>query len=95
MRTSGIASSSSSTDLANSVPGHAIDFDALGKQTATETEIILAQDHARPGPRRRPRRHQTGRTGADHQHIAEGGGLLIGIGIGQAACASRGPRRGG
>ena len=65
--------------------GHAIDFDALGKQTATEAEIILAQNHARPGPRRRSRRHQTGRTRADHQHIAEGGGLLVGIGIGQAA----------
>ena len=69
-------------------PWQAADLVGLGEQAAARSEVLVRQDHPRPGPARGQRRHQAGRPGADHQEVAEGVGLLVGVGIGRAGQAA-------
>ena len=59
----------------------AVDLVALREQPAAEAEVLVAQDDARAGAAGGERRRQAGRAGADHQHVAEGVGLLVVVGI--------------
>ena len=55
----------------------AVDLVSLRKQPPTNPEILVGEDHARARTPRRERRHQPGRTRADHQHIAVRESLLV------------------
>ena len=75
--------------------GHAVDLAALGEQPPAEHEILVAEDDARAGAARGQRRGEARRPGADDQHVAEGKGLLVVVGIGDRRRRGRGRRRGG
>ena len=71
---------------------HPANAAAFGQQAPAKGMAFFGQDHIRPGPPRRQRRHQTRWAGPDHQHIAEGKGLLIGAFVMRAGKAAK-PRR--
>ena len=75
--------------------GTPVDLVALGEQPPAETEILLAQDHPRAGARGGERRRQAGGPAADHQHVAEGVGLVVMVGVRRVRRRGRAPRRGG
>ena len=53
------------------------DLRAIRQQAAPHAGVLLGQDHIRPGPCRRQRRHQPGGAGADDQQVAFRPGLFI------------------
>ena len=59
-----------------------VDRHPLAEQPAAELGILVGEDHPRAGAPGGQRRRQPGRSAADHQHIAVGVHLVVGIGIG-------------
>ena len=63
-------------------PAHAADLAPLGEQAPASGEILVHQDHPRPGAAGGERRRETGRAAADDEHVAMGVGVVVGVGIG-------------
>ena len=59
--------------------GPAGDLQPLGVEPPAGQEVLVGEDDPRPGPPGGQRRHQAGGTGADHEEVAEGEGLLAGV----------------
>ena len=86
--------SSSTTLCAQIMPGAAADLAVVRQQAAAEAKILVAEDDARAGARRGQRGRKPGRSRADHQHVAEGEGLLVASGsLSPAARPSPAARR--
>ena len=58
--------------------------DRLRQQRAAELGLLIGQDHARAAAAGGERRHEPGRAGADHEHVAVRVHVLVAIGIGLA-----------
>src|ERR1700733_7382577 len=67
--------------LCPNVPWCAADFAVVRQETAAEDKILLAEDDASTRPRGGQRRGEPGRSGAGDQHIAEGEGLFVVVGV--------------
>ena len=63
------------------VTGHAAQFQCLGIEPAAGYEILVRQDHARPGPARRQCRRQARGPRADHQQVAMQEALVVLVGV--------------
>ena len=65
-----------------------VDQRLFTQQTAAESEILFRENDPCAGAPRRQSRHQSSRTGADHQQVAKGVGLFIKVGIGRFSGAA-------
>ena len=65
-------------------PGCARVIERLGQKRAAELGLLVGEDHARAAAAGGERRHEPGRPGADHQHVAVRVHVLVAIGIGLA-----------
>ncbi len=66
----------------------ALDHAPLGEQPPAEAEIFVGEDHPRPGPAGGERGGEPCRSAANHQHVAEGVGLLVVVRVGLARGAA-------
>jgi hypothetical protein len=59
----------------------AIDLASLRQKPSAELEIVVAEDDARAGATRCEGGGKSGRSAANHQEVAKGEGLFIGVGV--------------